>query len=67
MPELDPRDRRSPFSANQLRLIFAASPFVPRDDRGATFWAPLVSLYGGLRLSEITGLARRRRDHHGWR
>jgi integrase len=55
-PEVDPRDARDPFSIEHLKRIFAASPFVPRDDRGATFWAPLISLYGGLRLSEITGL-----------
>jgi integrase len=52
----DPRDARLPFSTEQLRLIFAAPPFVPREDRAATFWAPLISLFGGLRLSEITGL-----------
>ena len=53
---MDPRDARRPFSIEQLRLIFAASPFVPRDDRGALFWAPLISLFGGLRLGEICQL-----------
>ena len=53
---MDPRDARRPFSIEQLRLIFAASPFVPRDDSGATFWAPLISLFGGLRLGEICQL-----------
>jgi integrase len=53
---MDPRDARRPFSIEHLRLIFAASPFVPRDDRGALFWAPLVSLFGGLRLGEICQL-----------
>ena len=53
---MDPRDARRPFSIEQLRLIFAASPFVPRDDSGATFWAPLISLFGGLSLGEICQL-----------
>jgi integrase len=53
---MDPRDARPPFSIEQLRMIFAASPYVPRDDRGATFWAPLISLFGGLRLGEICQL-----------
>ena len=52
----NPRDARRPFSIGQLNLIFAAPPFVPRDDHGATFWAPLISLYGGLRLGEICQL-----------
>jgi integrase len=52
----DPRDARRPFAPSQLQCIFAAPPFVPRDDSDATFWAPLIALFGGLRLSEITGL-----------
>jgi site-specific recombinase XerD len=53
---MDPRDARRPFSIEQLKLIFAAAPYVPRDDSGATFWAPLISLFGGLRLGEIAQL-----------
>jgi integrase len=53
---MDPRDARRPFSIEQLRLIFAASPFMPREDQGATFWAPLIGLFGGLRLGEICQL-----------
>jgi integrase len=53
---MDPRDARRPFSIEQLRLIFAAAPYVPRDHRGALFWAPLISLFAGLRLGEICQL-----------
>ena len=53
---VDPRDARRPFTPDQLNLIFSAPPFVPRKDQGATFWAPLISLFGGLRLGEICQL-----------
>jgi integrase len=53
---MDPRDARRPFSIEQLKHILAAAPYVPGDDQGATFWAPLISLFAGLRLGEICQL-----------
>jgi len=63
------RDRRLPFTADQLRSIFHAPLYTGcLDDehgyahvgaarpRRARFWAPLIALYGGMRLNEILQL-----------
>ncbi|MBI1776066.1 MAG: site-specific integrase [Proteobacteria bacterium] len=63
------KERRDPFSVDQLRAIFAGPLYTGclgpryrfwpgteriRDD--ARFWAPLIGLYSGARLGEICGL-----------
>jgi len=63
------RDKRLPFSAEQLRAIFSAPLYTGcRDDghgyavpgearpRNARFWIPLIALYCGLRLNEACQL-----------
>ncbi|KGB55030.1 Phage integrase [Sphingopyxis sp. LC81] len=54
-----PEDKRDAFTIEQLRTLFAASPWNdPKHDiteRPSRYWAPLVSLYSGARLTEICG------------
>ncbi|GAA0659427.1 integrase [Sphingomonas insulae] len=63
------RDKRNPFSPEQLRRIFNAPIYtgcrddmngyaVPGDQRPrrARFWVPLIALFSGLRLNEICQL-----------
>ncbi|WP_082464019.1 DUF6538 domain-containing protein [Sphingomonas sp. Leaf17] len=63
------RDKRNPFSPEQLRCIFDAPIYtgcrddangyaVPGDQRPrrARFWVPLIALFSGLRLNEICQL-----------
>nr|WP_096641209.1 DUF6538 domain-containing protein [Sphingomonas adhaesiva] len=63
------RDKRNPFSIEQLRRIFDAPIYtgcrddangyaVPGDQRPrrARFWVPLIALFSGLRLNEICQL-----------
>ncbi|MBV1690476.1 site-specific integrase [Novosphingobium sp. G106] len=63
------RDKRKPFSIEQLRRIFAAPIFTgckddergfsvagPARPRRARFWAPLIALFSGLRMNEICQL-----------
>ncbi|WP_368518153.1 DUF6538 domain-containing protein, partial [Rhizobium sp.] len=63
------RDKRNPFSTDQLRRIFDAPIYtgcrddangyaVPGDQhpRRARFWVPLIALFSGLRLNEICQL-----------
>ena len=63
------RDKRNPFSSEQLRRIFDAPIYtgcrddansyaVPGDERPrrARFWVPLIALFSGLRLNEICQL-----------
>ncbi len=63
------RDKRNPFSPEQLRRIFDAPIYtgcrddmngyaVPGDQRPrrARFWVPLIALFSGLRLNEICQL-----------
>jgi integrase len=63
------RDKRLPFSTSQLIALFSAPLYVGcRDDghgyavpgherpKGARFWIPLVSMFGGLRLNEACQL-----------
>jgi integrase len=53
-------DKRDPFSAEQLKALFGASPWSPRDDspdaKPSCFWVPLLCAFHGLRLAEAAGL-----------
>jgi len=57
---VDPADKRSAFTVEQLNRIFASEPWKPRDEaprgRPSLFWGPLVALFMGLRRGEICGL-----------
>lgn len=63
------RDKRKPFSLDQLTRIFTAPLYVGCEDdergsavsgnqrpRRARFWVPLVALFSGLRLNEVCQL-----------
>lgn len=63
------RDKRLPFSTDQLQTVFSAPLYTGcRDDghgyavrgplrpRNARFWIPLLSMFGGLRLNEACQL-----------
>lgn len=63
------RDKRLPFSVQQLRLIFDAPIYQgcvddewhyatpgPNRPRRARFWIPLIALFSGMRLNEICQL-----------
>jgi hypothetical protein len=52
---------RAPFEVRELQAIFAAAVFMkderPKGGQGeAACWLPLLALFGGERLSELTGL-----------
>ena len=53
-------DKRDPFTMEQLKTIFNASPWRPRDDnpkgKPLHFWGPLIALFHGLRRGEIAQL-----------
>jgi integrase len=49
------KDRRLPFSTEQLQKIFAPENY-PSHDKPAKFWIPFVGLFGGMRLGEIVQL-----------
>jgi integrase len=63
------RDKRLPFSTDQLRLIFNAPLYTgcmddewhydcigPNRPRRGRFWVPLIALFSGMRLNEICQL-----------
>lgn len=63
------RDKRRPFSSQQLQRIFAAPLYVgcrddqhgfampgPKRPRNARYWVPIIGLYSGMRLNEICQL-----------
>ena len=54
------RDKRAPFTLDQLRLLFSEAPWdapAPHDRfRPGAYWVPLIALFIGARLGEITGL-----------
>ena len=67
--EVGKRDKRHPFSAEQLRLIFNAPLYRGCQDgergyakpgnhrpQSSRFWVPLIAIHSGLRLGEITQL-----------
>lgn len=64
--DMAPRDKRKPFSAQQLRRIFNAPLYrgCVNDENGyakqgtakprrSRFWIPLIALFSGMRLNEI--------------
>lgn len=46
---------RRPFSADELKRLFAAAPY-PGGAREADFWLPLLGLFTGARLNELCQL-----------
>jgi integrase len=67
--EVAKRDKRHPFSPDQLKLIFDAPLYTGCQDgergytevgserpRNARFWVPLIALHTGMRLNEICQL-----------
>ena len=55
------KDRRNPFSIEQLGRIFGPAspryrPETPLEDRNGRFWVPLLSLWSGMRLNECCQL-----------
>lgn len=54
------RDKRDPFTTEQMRTLFSSSPWdKPMDDQNkkpGRFWVPLIALFSGMRLGEIAGL-----------
>lgn len=54
-------DKRDPFKVHQLNAIFACEPWASGPGgaaamtRPSRYWAPLISLYSGARLTEICG------------
>lgn len=62
-PRSDPSEDRRSFTTEQLRRIFGSDQFAPEHhplhsetDSGSVFWAPLISLFMGLRANEICQL-----------
>ncbi|WP_196802125.1 site-specific integrase [Sphingomonas phyllosphaerae] len=57
---VEDRDKRDPFSMDQLATLFSAAPWdrpLPHNDkRPGRFWVPLIALFTGMRLGEIAGL-----------
>ncbi len=55
-PVADAR-KRDPFSMEHLETIFGAAPWSPKDDsKPGAYWAPVLALYHGFRLAEVSGL-----------
>ncbi len=56
---IDPSEKRDPFTIDQLNVIFACPPWADgsggANDRPSRYWAPLVSLFSGARLTEVCG------------
>lgn len=56
---IDPSDKRDPFTIEQLNQIFACETWKGGQDamvdRPSRYWAPLIALYTGARLTEICG------------
>jgi integrase len=59
--KVDAADKRDPFTEEQLRTIFGAAPWAPRDsaprNKPLNFWGPLVALFQGMRRGEVAQLA----------
>jgi integrase len=57
---VDDRDRREPFTSQQLSTLFSSAPWDKRqpDDakKPGQFWVPLIALYSGMRMGEIACL-----------
>jgi len=58
--DVDPSDKRDPFSIDQLQKIFTSSVWSPgmveRTARPQRFWVPLMALFTGARIGEIVAL-----------
>ena len=55
--DLHAQDARRPFSVDQLNVIFAADVYKePRDAWDHRQWAPVISLFTGLRMNEVCTL-----------
>lgn len=56
---ISPEDKRDPFTIDQLSQIFATRPWIGNEnglsDRPSRYWAPLISLFSGARLTEVCG------------
>lgn len=52
-PRKDAVMERDPFSIADLKCLFSHPRFVDADNRDHRFWAPLIALFTGCRLSEI--------------
>ena len=56
---IDPSEKRDAFTTDQLNAIFSAAPwsqpFQVSDANPSRFWAPLIGLYSGARLTDICG------------
>jgi integrase len=71
---LQGRNRRKPFSANDLQTIFGSSIFTQHvrsqgQSGEASYWIPLIMYYSGARPEEIAGLEVSDIRHHktlGW-
>jgi integrase len=65
-------DKRDPFKVYQLNAIFACDPWTSGPSAAAArpsrYWAPLISLFSGARLTEICGqLVSEMIEEHGVR
>lgn len=53
-------DRREPFGADRLKVLFGSAPWTPADKSGEgqpiRYWGPILALFHGLRLGEVAGL-----------
>lgn len=56
---IDPSEKRHPFTTDHLNAIFAtapwSTPFKADDPCPSRYWAPLIALYSGARLTDICG------------
>jgi integrase len=56
---IDPSEKRHPFTTDHLIAIFATEPWTQPFDMShpnpSRFWAPLIGLYSGARLTDICG------------
>lgn len=56
---IDPSEKRDPFTIEQLKAIFStepwSQPFDPSNPHPSRFWAPLIAVYSGARLTDICG------------
>ena len=58
--EISPRDERDRFSDNELKKIFKRENYIHftkiEERRYELYWTPLIGVFSGLRLGEITSL-----------
>lgn len=56
---IDPSEKRHPLTTDHLNAIFTTTPwtmpFDPADPNPSRYWAPLIGLYSGARLTDICG------------